>query len=110
MESREARDGAALVEMIAHSTIRGTQRGRMLQKVERADELAEENAELRRSVVAHQAELKHEREQREAELLTVIAKSDAERAELKVALSKLAMKNETLEMKIEKLEGNIEHF
>ena len=66
---REARDEADLMEVIERgtargSTIRGTQRGRLLQKLERAEELASEvedlKAELRVERAAHrdQMELK----------------------------------------------------
>jgi len=52
LEERERRDEAALIEVIERgtvrgSTIRGTQRRRMLQKIERADELAREVSELK---------------------------------------------------------------
>ena len=59
---REAQDEAALLELIERgtargSTIRGTQRGRLLQKLERAEELASEvedlKAELRVERTAH---------------------------------------------------------
>ena len=119
---RKARDGAALADVIASSTIRGTQRGRMLQKVERADEMAEEIAELRRSAVAHHAELaelrrsavahhaelKHEREKREAEraehkveLAGAVAKSEQLKVELSSVVRKLETKNEKLDAKNE---------
>ena len=63
---REARDEAALMEVIERgtargSTIRGTQRGRLLQKLERAEELASEvedlKAELRVERAAHRDQI-----------------------------------------------------
>ena len=42
LASRAARDKAVLEQALDSSTIRGTQRGRMLQKIERAEELADE--------------------------------------------------------------------
>ena len=132
LESREARDGEALAELIVSSTIRGTQRGRMLQKVERADEMAEEIAELKRSLAAQEAELKAEREKREAEraehkvglagavakleaksekLEAKSARLEAERCEHATSLASVREKFETkiekLETKIEKLEGKL---
>ena len=71
LEGREARDGAALAEAITSSASRGTQRKRMLQKVERADKMADEIAELKQSAMVCEAELraelKAERERRVAE-------------------------------------------
>ena len=52
LEDREARDGAALVKFVQSSTLRGTQRGRMLQKVERVEELATEVGELKGAMSA----------------------------------------------------------
>ena len=57
LEGREARDGAALAEAIAScSASRGTQLKRMLQKVERADKMADEIAELKAERERHVAE------------------------------------------------------
>ena len=103
------------------STIRETQRGRMLQKVERADEMAEEIAELKRSLAAQDAELKAEREKREAEraehtvglagaVAKLEAKSEKLEAELSSAMTKLEVKNEKLEAKNEKLEAKVEQL
>ena len=47
LESREARDGAVLVDVIESSMIRGTQRGRMLQKIERVEKMGGELRESR---------------------------------------------------------------
>jgi chromosome segregation ATPase len=60
LEERERRDEAALVEVIEQgtvrgSTIRGTQRGRMLQKIERAEELAREVEELKAALKEKEA-------------------------------------------------------
>ena len=104
------------------STIRGTQRGRMLQKVERADEMAEEIAELKRSLAAQDAELKAEREKREAEraehtvgLAGAVAKVEAKSEKLIEAercehATSLASVREKFETKIEQLETKIEKF
>jgi len=97
LEDREARDRTALAGVIASSTIRGTQRGRMLQKVERADEMAKDIAELK-------AELKDEREKHEAER----ERREAERVKHMGAVSKLESKNEKLEAKNEKLKAKVE--
>ena len=67
LEGREARDGVALAEAIASSASRGTQRKRMLQKVERADKMADEIAELKQSAMVCEVELTAERERRVAE-------------------------------------------
>ena len=47
LAGRAARDKAVLEQALDSSTIRGTQRGRMLQKIERAEELADELQESR---------------------------------------------------------------
>ena len=110
LEDREARDRAALAEVIASSAIRGTQRGRMLQKVERADE---EIAELKAELKYEQGKREAERERCEAERVKhkeeLAAKNEAHKAhkaELVGAVSKLEAKNEKLEAKVEKLEAN----
>ena len=111
LKGREARDGAALAKVVASSTIRGTQRGRMLQKLERADEIEQGMAKLRAELederekreverAEHKAELKDEREKREVE-------RSEHKAELAGAMSKLESRNEKLEAKLEKLEAKL---
>jgi len=63
LEERERRDEAALIKVIERgtvsgSTIRGTQRGRMLQKIERLDDLAREVAELKAALGRSEAQNK----------------------------------------------------
>ena len=60
LKDREARDGVAMVKMVEQSTLRGTQRGRMLQKVERAEELAAEVSELKAVVAALRDQMEEE--------------------------------------------------
>ena len=54
LADRQARDGVALADVIESSTIRGTQRGRMLQRIERADEMAEELREARAALLKNE--------------------------------------------------------
>ena len=105
LDNREARDRAALAKVIASSTIRGSQRGRM---VERADEMADKIADLKRSAFVYEAKLKNERERCEAERERCEAVRKNREVEHKVelagAMSKLEAKNEKLEAKIVRLE------
>ena len=84
LEDREARDGLALSQMIEKSsTLRGTQRGRMLQRVERAAELERDVAELK-------AALKERGGVAKGQVLAKAARADAlaeEVAELKRAMA-----------------------
>ena len=107
LESRETRDGEALEELIVSSTIRGTQRGRMLQKVGRADEMAEENAELKRSLATEREKREAERAEHKVGLAGAVAKLEVERCEHATSLASVRDKFET---KIEKLETKIGKF
>ena len=89
LEDREARDGTALAEVIASSTIRGTQRGRMLEKVRRADELV---AELAGCKVEFKASL----DKKDAELADC-------KAEFKASLASLDKKDQRIEELTNKL-------
>ena len=93
LESREARDGEALEELIVSSTIRGTQRGRMLQRLERTDALERENAELKAAQAEEVADLKAARAE--------------EVADLKARLGKKDQRVEKLEAKVERLEDKL---
>ena len=114
LESREARDGEALAELITSSTIRETQRGRMLQKVERADEMAEEIAELKRSLATEREKREAERAEHKVGLAGAVAKLEAKSETLEVErcehATSLASVREKFETKIEKLEAKIEKF
>ena len=93
---REARDEAALANVIASSsTIRGTQRGRMLQRIERVDALELEVAELKAARLAEIAKLELARKA-EVEGLNAMAKA-------KDSIQKLEQRNEQLEARIERL-------
>ena len=77
LKDREARDGAAMVKVVEQSTLRGTQRGRMLQKVERAEELAAEVSELKAVVAALRDQMAEElREARAATKAALQAKDE----------------------------------
>ena len=105
LEDREARDGAALVKVVQSSTLRGTQRGRMLQKVERAEELAAEVGELKAALAEKEMAMKAEFKAERAEFK---AERESERAESKLRESKLGAMNEKLEAKVEKFEAKVE--
>ena len=61
---RDARDGAAFVSIVAKSpALRGTQRGRMLHRFARGDELATELAELKAKLKAKDADARAEAEE-----------------------------------------------
>ena len=93
LEGREARDGAALANVVTNSTIRGKQRGRMLQRLERTDALEREVAELKAAQAEEVADLKAARAE--------------EVADLKARLGKKDQRVEKLEAKIEKLEEKL---
>ena len=102
---RERRDEAALVEVIERgtvrgSTIRGTQRGRMLQKIERADELAREVAELKSAMTQLRAECRKD----VTELKVGLAEKNAE---LKAVRANNEAKTEKLQAKVERLEEKL---
>ena len=110
LEDREARDGAAMVEVVERGTIRGTQRGRMLQKLERAEELDAEVAELKATLAAKDAVITTKdsalmalHEKKDAALNKVEQKMDA-------ALEKRDLTIERLVGKVEKLKGEIERL
>ena len=78
LKDREARDGAAMVKVVEQSTLRGTQRGRMLQKVERTEELAAEVSELKAVVAA----LRDQMAGKELEFRATVAGKDLRIAKL----------------------------
>ena len=99
LEDREARDGAAMVEMVEQGAICRTQRGRMLQKLERAEELDAEVAELKAALAAKDAVITA----KESALVALHEKKDA-------ALEKRDLTIERLVGKVEQLEGEIERL
>ena len=88
LEGRKARDRTALAAMIASSTLRGTQRGRMLRRIdERVDALKREVAEVKAERKEEVAELQAARKQdveelkaRKQEVAALKAELAAERA------------------------------
>ena len=101
LEDRERRDEAAFMEVIERgtvrgSTIRGTQRGRMLQKIERAEEMAEELREAR-ALMAKKDALT---ETKDAEHKAATEKKDAEHKAEKNRLMEILEKKDAM---IEKL-------
>ena len=108
LQNRQARDGAALADVIESSTIRRTQRGRMLQRIERADEMAEELREARAALVAKDAAMAV----KDAVMAAKDAGHKAELSKNEIRIGKLEAKIETLEAKneakVEKLETKIE--
>ena len=73
LKNRATRETDALERALASNTIRGTQRGRMLQKIERAEELAEELRVAQDGLRKERGERSDERQWHEA----AMAKKDA---------------------------------
>ena len=123
LASRKTMEQLVLEQALDSGTIRGTQRGRMLMKVERADEMAAENAELKRTVESERANFKTREAdsnrlaaEREAQLKTELKEERARRecerdqhkTELARAVAKCDARIEKLETKIERLEAKLE--
>ena len=80
LEIREARDGAALAGVIGSSMIRGTQRGRMLQKIERVEKMGGELRESRAALEVALAQVaSYERDSKAAGSSAQVFANDDER-------------------------------
>ena len=112
LANRKTTEQAVLEQALDSQTIRGTQRGRMLMKIERADEMEEELREARAALAAKDAAQAAKDERNDAALQEERAERKVERAEHKaelgIALSKSETRIEKLESKIEKLEAKLE--
>ena len=97
----DRRDEAALIELIEQGTICGTQRGRVLQKVVRVDELVGVVAELRK-------ELREERKRRDVEVATLEGARNEEATKFKVELKAERAKRETVREKKDSKIKNLE--
>jgi len=92
LEDREKRDEASLMEVIERGTVRGTLRGRMLQKVERMDELAGEVAELKGKLEAECTRREAEAAEHKADTAALNAKRESEREKFERKIEKLEAK------------------
>ena len=108
LANRKTTEQAVLEQALDSQTIRGTQRGRMLMKIERADEMEEELREARAALNAKDAALAAKDAAQAAKDERNDAALQEERAEHKSALSKSETRIEKLESKIEKLEAKLD--
>ena len=108
LETRGELDEKVKRASLGHGSISGTVKGQMIAKAGRADELAKENAELKRAMAEKEADMKAEFKSRESERAEFKVERESERAEFKLRESKLEAKNEKLEAKVEKLEAKLE--
>ena len=105
LANRKTTEQAVLEQALDSKTIRGTQRGRMLMKIERADEMAAELREAKELLAAKDAatadlhaELREERAERKAERAASAAKSEARIGKLETKIEKLEAKLEAQEV------------